>query len=70
MELKKVLEKYQGEMIAVKGVVGVGEGMCDGKPCVKVFVVKKTSQILTRIPSVIEGYTVSIVETGVFKALR
>ena len=70
MELNTVLGKYQSKLMVVKGVVGVGEGICEGKSCIKVFVVRKTTEILTLIPPIIEGYTVSIVETGKFKALR
>ena len=70
MELHKVLEKHRDKIMSVKGVVGVGEGICDGQPCIKVFISKKSPQVLRDIPASLEGYAVFIEETGNFKALR
>ena len=42
---------------------------CSGQPCIKVFVVKKTPDLLKQIPSTIEGYTIAVQETGEFRAL-
>ncbi len=70
MDLRKALEKHRDELMAMTGVVGVGEGIFDGKPCIKIFVARKSPRILHHIPSAIEGYIVSIEETGEFKALQ
>ncbi len=53
--------------MAVAGVGGVGK--CSGQPCIKVFVVKKTVDLLKQLPAVIEGYTVEVQETGEIRAL-
>ena len=44
-------------------------GICDGEPCIKVCIVKKTPELLRQIPAEIEGYTVAVKETGEIKAL-
>jgi hypothetical protein len=56
--------------MAVPGVVGLAEGLCAGQPCIKVFVARKTSDLLKAIPSVLEGYSVAVEETGEFRPFR
>ena len=67
--IKAVLMEHTGKLMSLPGVVGTAEGLCDGKPCIKVFVVKKTPELLKQIPDVLEGYTVEVQETGVIRAL-
>ena len=50
--------------MSLPGVVGIGQGECDGQPCIRVFVVKKTEELLKQIPPVIDGYEVAVDETG------
>ena len=70
---KKSIEAVQNEhtdaLMAFPGVVGTAIGDCDGKPCIKVMVSKKTPALLKKIPSTLEGYPVQIDETGEFRAL-
>ena len=67
--IKKVLEEHTNELMSIKGVIGTAEGLCNGKPCIKVYVIKKTPQLTQRIPTTLEGYPVVIEETGEFRAL-
>ncbi len=67
--IKAVLKEHTNSLMALPGVVGTAQGLCDGAPCIKVFVVKKTPELLKQIPSVLEGYTVEVEETGVIRAL-
>ena len=67
--IEQVLEKHTDELMSIKGVVGTAIGECDGKPCIKVFVSKKTPELEKQIPSTLEGYRVSVEESGEFKAL-
>ncbi len=55
--------------MALPGVVGTAQGLCSGKPCIQVFVVEATEELLKQIPKEIEGYTVDVQQTGEFKAL-
>ena len=70
---KKSIEAVQNEhtdsLMSFPGVVGTAIGDCDGKPCIKVMVVKKSPELLKKIPSELEGYPVQIDETGEFRAL-
>ena len=65
--VQKALRDHSGELMSIPGVVGTGEGLCGGRPCIKVFVVKKTPELSGKIPPEIEGCPVEIVETGEIK---
>jgi len=67
--IKEVLKKYTKDLMSITGVVGTGQGLCEGKPCIKVFVIEKTPDLDQKIPQTLEGYPVEVVETGEIKAL-
>jgi hypothetical protein len=67
--IEEVLKKHTGELMSVPGVVGTAQGICDNKPCIKVYVIKKTPELNKKIPDIIEGYPVVIEETGKIRAL-
>lgn len=72
MKGKKVmaaLERHTKELMAIPGVVGVGEGRCNDEPCIKVYVTGKTPEITGKIPTRLEGFPVSVEMTGEFKPL-
>jgi hypothetical protein len=50
-------------------VVGTAQSLCEGQPCIKVYVSKKTEKLERKIPKTLEGYPVVIQKTGKFKAL-
>ncbi len=68
-KIETVLKEHTDSLMALPGVVGTAQGECAGKPCIKVFVTKKTPELLKQIPSVIEGYPVAVQETGEIRAL-
>lgn len=68
MKIEEVLKKYTVNLMTISGVVGTGQGLFDGKSCIKVFVVKKTPELKDKIPEKLEGYSVKIKETGVIRA--
>jgi hypothetical protein len=51
-------------------VVGVGEGTLDGRPCVVVFVTRRSDAVLAGIPQLLEGLPTRIVETGMPEAFE
>ncbi|NIP38343.1 MAG: hypothetical protein GWO07_05570 [Candidatus Dadabacteria bacterium] len=63
-----VLEENTDFLMSTKGVVGIAQGLCEGKDCIKVYVVKKTAEILEEVPKSLDGYKIEIVETDVIKA--
>jgi hypothetical protein len=67
--IEQVLKEHSNELMSIPGVVGTAQGLCDGQPCIKIFVIKKTSEIEEKIPETLEGYPVEIESTGEIKAL-
>lgn len=66
--IEEVLREYTDELMSLSGVVGTGQGLCDGNPCIKVFVANLTPEMQKEIPEEIEGYAVIIEATGEFRA--
>lgn len=67
--IKQVLKEHTEDLMALPGVVGTGEGLCNKKPCIKVLVIKITPELANKIPGELDGYSVSVQETGEIKAL-
>ena len=67
--IKEVLKQHTEQLMALPGVVGTGQGLCNNKPCIKVFVIKIKSELTKKIPKELNGYSVSVEETGEIKAL-
>ncbi len=67
--IEAVLKEHTDRLMSIPGVMGTAQGECKGQPCMKVYVVKKTPDLLKQIPSSLEGYKVVIQETGQIRAL-
>jgi hypothetical protein len=67
--IESVLEEHTEELMALPGVVGTAEGSCGGRPCIKVFVTKRTPELDKKIPAALDGYPVEVEETGGIKAM-
>ena len=67
--IEEVLQQHTDSLMALPGVVGTALGLCADGPCIQVFVVEATEELLKQIPEEIEGYTVDVQQTGEFKAL-
>jgi hypothetical protein len=67
--IQEILKQHTVELMAIPGVVGTAIGECDGSPCIKVFVVKKTTDIMNKIPSKLDGFPVAVEETGTIRRL-
>ena len=67
--IEQVLKEHTDSLMALPGVVGTAQGLCAGEPCIRIFVVQATEDLLKQIPDEIEGYTVDVQQTGEFKAL-
>lgn len=63
--IEEVLEAHKDSIMALDGVAGVGQGECDGEPCIRVFAEQETSAI-NDLPDSIEGYAVDVEVTGSF----
>lgn len=67
--IERVLERVTEEWMRVPGVVGTGLGLCDGTPCIKVFVSRPPEELEPPIPEEVEGHPVRFERSGPFEAL-
>ena len=67
--IEETLKAHTDGLMAISGVVGVGQGLLDNTPCIKVFVVEKTPELQRLIPKVLDGHPVVLQQSGVIKAL-
>jgi hypothetical protein len=65
--IEHVLHAHTDEWMSISGVVGTGIGERDGEPCIRIFVTRKTQQLLQELPSTSDGFIVDVVESGEFK---
>jgi len=66
--IDEVLAEHTPVWMAIPGVIGTGIGEYEGAPCIKVLVVHKSDSLIDRIPKVIDGYVVTLEETGEIRA--
>ena len=66
--IEEVLAEHTQVWMAIPGVIGTGIGEYENAPCIKVLVLQKTDSLIERIPKVIDGYVVTIEETGEIRA--
>lgn len=67
--IEEVLKAHTPALMDLAGVVGTAQGLCEGEPCIKIYVVRKTPELVQRIPGDLQGYRVVVEETGDIKAL-
>lgn len=67
--IEQVLQEHTPDLMLIPDVVGTGQGLCNGKPCIKVLVSSMSRQIKQKVPNRIEGYKVKVEVTGPFRAL-
>ena len=60
--IEEVLEENKPHLMTIQGVVSTSIGECNGNPCIKILVEKKTPILQQQIPSMLETWQVEIVE--------
>ncbi len=65
----EVLRLHTKEVMSIPGVVGMAQGLCNDKPCIRIYVARKTPELERKIPGTLDGYPVLIEETGRIHAL-
>jgi hypothetical protein len=68
MSIDAVKRKYEGQLMDLPNVIGVGIGEEEGKEVIKVFVKQKVPQAALRpeeiVPKSLEGFGTSVEEIG------
>lgn len=66
--IEQALKAHTNELMALPGVVGTAQSVCEGRPCIKVLVIKNTPELERHIRTILGGYPVVIEETGRIRA--
>jgi hypothetical protein len=66
--ITSAIQRHSAELLEIPGVVGVAEGVSNGKPVVQILVARRTSALEARLPRTLEGHPVVIIETGEIRA--
>jgi hypothetical protein len=70
-DINAVMEDHTADLMRIPGVTGVAIGaLDDGTPCILVLVLKETDSLKVRIPKTLEGYPVTIFESGEIKPME
>ena len=65
--IEQVQQAHTDAWMKIPGVVGTAIGLCDSTPCIKVLVVRATPELRKAIPDTVQGYRVTLDETGVIR---
>jgi hypothetical protein len=52
------IEIHGPELMELNNVVGIGESLCNGQPCIRVYLAQADHQTLKEIPAELDGITV------------
>ncbi len=68
MSIEDAHKALTDSLMLEAGIAGTGISECDGSPCLKVYVVARTDEVMSRIPETFEGYRVTVMESGEIEA--
>jgi hypothetical protein len=66
--ISTTIERHSAELLEIPGVVGVAEGVADGRPVVQILVARRTPELASRLPQRLDGHPVVIIESGEIRA--
>ena len=62
----EVIESHLDWIFSLEDVAGVAEGLLDGQPCIKVFMVQENTRTALELTDDLGGYPVLLEITGSF----
>lgn len=65
--LERAQARVTRKVIDLEGVTGTALGLCDGKPCIKVYVESASESLRRRLPTSEGDYPVVVEVTGTFR---
>jgi hypothetical protein len=70
ISIANAIESYGPELMELEHVVGIGESLCNGEPCIRVYLAQADSDTLNEIPTKLDGITVIKEISGSFRSSR
>jgi hypothetical protein len=68
--IEEVLATHTDSLMSLPGVVGTAIGLCDGVPCIRVFLSDSSAVSRRQIPNRLDGYPVRVDVTGPVRPLE
>ncbi len=68
--ITSAIESHGPGLMELEHVVGVGESLCNGEPCIRVYLTGADHQTLNEIPAKLDGITVIKEISGSIRASR
>ncbi len=68
MSIEEAHKALTDSLMSEAGIAATAISVCDGTPCLKVYVVARTDEVMSRIPKTFEGYQVTVMESGEIEA--
>jgi hypothetical protein len=57
-DIAKLIESYGPDLMELDKVVGIGESLCNGEPCIRIYLSEADHTTLNEIPTELNGITV------------
>ena len=68
MPIRVAIERHSEELLDIPGVVGVAEGISDGRPVIQILVARRTPELMSQLPRTLEDHPVVVIESGEIRA--
>lgn len=60
--IDSIIERRSPELMAIPGVLGVGQALCGDSPCIRLYI--HDDSVRSRLPTSLDGVPVDAVVTG------
>ncbi len=67
-DLGQIITSHSNRIMELEDVVGIAEGLCDGTPCIRVFLAQHNATSLAQIQEYLAGIPFAIEISGNFTA--
>lgn len=68
--IEEVHAAHSDSLMALPGIVGTAIGLCDGTPCIHVYLADSSAATRAQVPERLEGYEVQTQVTGMIRPRR
>jgi hypothetical protein len=69
LDLGAIISSYSNLIMGLEDVVGIGEGLCSGTPCIRIFLARENAASVARIQEDLAGIPFAVEISGDFTAL-
>ena len=66
----EVIARHADRILAMAGVVGMAEGLCNNQPCIQIHLARDDDAVRKSLPALLDGYPVVAIVTGEAELLQ